>query len=86
MSFPQKMGPIRRSPAGISKILSEEIKILTEEFEIVSEEIKFFTEEIKILSEETGFLTEKSQDQPSDLCMDILLRLGDLSLCFPPEV
>jgi hypothetical protein len=80
------MGSLRRSPAGISKILSEEMKFLTEEFEISSEEIRFLTEEFKILSEESGFLTEESQDQPPDLCMDILLRLDDLSLCFPPEV
>jgi hypothetical protein len=85
MFFPQN-GAMRQLPVGISKILTEEMKFLTEKSKLPTEKMKFLTEESKILSEETKFLTEKSQDQPPKLCRDILLRLDDMSLCFPPEV
>ncbi len=48
--------------------------------------MKFLTEESKILSEKIKLLTEESQDEPAELCIDILVRLDDRSLCFPPGV
>jgi hypothetical protein len=85
MFFPQN-GAMRQLPVGISKILTEEMKFLTEKSKLPTEEMKFLTEESKILGEETKFLTEESRDQLPDLCTDILLRLDTISLCFPPEV